>query len=182
MSSRLTRLVRLIESLSTLTGRAVAWLTLAMVLVTVVIVLLRYLFNTGWIWLQESVTWMHAVTFMIATAYTLKADDHVRVDIFYRRMTPRRRHLVDLLGSVLLLLPVCGFLLYYSLDYVADSWAVLETSREAGGLPGLFLLKTVIPVTAVLLALQGVTITVKSGLALKSDSSKGHSYDTQVKF
>ena len=182
MSKRLSRLVRLIESISTLTGRAVAWLTLAMVLVTVVIVLLRYLFHTGWIWLQESVTWMHAITFMIAAAYTLKADEHVRVDIFYRRMTPRGRHLVDLVGTLLLLLPVCGFLLYYSLDYVADSWAVLESSREAGGLPGLFLLKTIIPVTALLVALQGTTIVVKSALNLKSGTSDEPDYDSQVKF
>ncbi len=182
MSKRLSRLVRVIDTISVATGQAVAWLTLAMVLVTVVIVLLRYLFDTGWIWLQESVTWMHAITFMIAAAYTLKADEHVRVDIFYRRMTPRQRHLVDLLGSLLLLLPVCGFLLYYSLDYVAASWQVFETSREAGGLPGLFLLKTVIPVTALLLALQGATIAVKSAFALKSDNSEEGGYDSQVNF
>ncbi len=179
MSKRLSSLIRLIESISTLTGHTVAWLALAMVVVTVVVVVLRYFFDLGWIWLQESVVWMHAVTFMIAAAYTLNADEHVRVDIFYRRMTPRRRHLVDLLGSLLLLLPVCGFLFFYSLDYVADSWQVLESSREAGGLPGLFLLKTIIPVTALLLALQGLTIAAKSALALRAGSETA--YDSQAK-
>lgn len=179
MSKRLSSLIRLIESISTLTGHTVAWLALAMVVVTVVVVVLRYFFDLGWIWLQESVVWMHAVTFMIAAAYTLNADEHVRVDIFYRRMTPRRRHLVDLLGSLLLLLPVCGFLFFYSLDYVADSWQVLESSREAGGLPGLFLLKTIIPVTALLLALQGLTIAAKSALALRAGSKTA--YDSQAK-
>lgn len=177
------RLISLIDRLSLVTGRAISWLTLGMVVVTFVIVVLRYVFDLGWIWLQESVTWMHALTFMIAAAYTLNKDEHVRVDIFYRQMSPYRQHLVDLIGTIVLLLPVSAFLLLSSLEYVAMSWQIGETSREAGGLPALYLLKTVIPVTASLLALQGIALALKSLLALRSHDEAGTGYDdSQLKF
>lgn len=150
------RLIRALDAVSDATGRLVAWLTLAMVLATIAVVVLRYGFGIGLIWLQESVTWMHAAVFMLGAAWTLRQDGHVRVDIFYRRMTPRRQALVDLAGTMFLLLPTCAYLLLESLPYVASSWRVLERSREAGGLPALYLLKTVIPVMACLLMLQGV--------------------------
>ncbi len=150
------RLVRLLDAVSDVTGRAIAWLTLAMVLAAVAVVVLRYGFGIGRIWLQESVTWMHAAVFMLGAAWTLRQDGHVRVDVLYRRMSPRRQALVDLAGTVFLLLPTCAYLLLESLPYVASSWRVLERSREAGGLPALYLLKTVIPAMAGLLMLQGL--------------------------
>lgn len=108
--------------------------------------------------MQESVVWMHAAAFMLAASYTLKRDQHVRVDIFYRKMTPARKALVDVSGTVLFLIPVSAFLVVSSWDYVAVSWAIHEGSREAGGLPYPFvpLLKSLIPVTAILLIVQGV--------------------------
>jgi TRAP-type mannitol/chloroaromatic compound transport system permease small subunit len=127
-----------------------------MVLAAIAVVVLRYGFGVGKIWLQESVTWMHAAVFMLGAAWTLRHDGHVRVDIFYRRMSPRGQALVDLLGTVFLLLPTCAYLLLESLPYVASSWRVLERSREAGGLPALYLLKSVVPVMAGLLMLQGL--------------------------
>lgn len=151
-----------IDRLSEAIGHAVSWITLAMVAVTFAVVVLRYVLATGWVWLQESVTWMHAVVFILGAAYALKTGDHVRVDVFYRRFAPRTQAWVDLLGTLLLLLPTCVFLVYASYDYVASSWAIRESSREAGGMPGLFLLKTVIPVTAGLLALQGVSEVVRA--------------------
>jgi TRAP-type mannitol/chloroaromatic compound transport system permease small subunit len=147
-----------LERVSEWTGRAVAWLTLPMVVGTFVIVTLRYAFDTGWIWMQESVIWMHAAVFMLAAAYTLRDDEHVRVDIFYRKLDPRGRALVDIAGTVLLLLPMMGFILLVSFDYVAVSWSIREGSREAGGLPYPFvpLLKSVIPATALLVILQAI--------------------------
>ena len=140
------------------TGRVVAWLMLPMVAGTFIIVVLRYVFDLGWIWMQESIVWIHAAVFMLAAAYTLKRDEHVRVDIFYREMTPHRQAWVDAIGTVVFLLPVCTFLAVTSWDYVAVSWSIHEGSREAGGLPYPFmpLLKSLIPLTAVLLAVQGV--------------------------
>lgn len=160
----MTRLSDALKRFSELTGRAVAWLMLPMVAVTFVVVVLRYVFDLGWIWMQESVVWMHAAVFMLAAAYTLNRDEHVRVDIFYRSMSPKRKALVDAVGAVVFLFPVSIFLLVTSWDYVSVSWAIREGSREAGGLPYPFvpLLKSVIPLTALLLVLQGVTDLIRS--------------------
>ena len=157
-----------IDTANRVLGEALSWLTSLMILVTFVVVVLRYAFDTGWIWLQESVTWMHALVFMLAAAYTLGRDEHVRVDIFYRRMDERKKALVNLLGALFLLAPTCLFLIIVSWDYVAASWAVQESSRQAGGLPGLFLLKSVIPLTALLLLLQGLSRALNGFLTARS--------------
>ncbi len=163
-----------LEQLNVWLGRSVAWLTLCMVLVTFTVVLLRYLFNIGWIWLQESVTWMHAAVFMLAAAYTLADDEHVRVDIFYREAGPRYRALVDAAGSLFFLLPFALFLVWASWGYVQTSWSIREGSREAGGLayPAVPLMKSFIPLTAGLLALQGCVILGRSLLQLQSTTDK----------
>jgi TRAP-type mannitol/chloroaromatic compound transport system permease small subunit len=135
-------------------GRTVAWLTLLMTLLAFAVVVLRYGFNLGWIWLQESVTYLHALVFMVAAAWAFQTDDHVRVDIFYRGGSERYRNWVDLVGTLILLLPFCVFLLVIGWDYVAVSWADRETSREAGGLPLVWLLKSLILVLPALLLLQ----------------------------
>lgn len=163
----LAAFVRTIDRLNDAVGRGVAWLTLAMVLITFAVVLLRYVFAIGWVWMQESYVWLHGVVFMLGAGYTLLHQGHVRVDIFYRDAAPRWKALVDLFGSLLLLLPVVGLIFWVSLDYVADSWARLEESREAGGMPGLFLLKTVILGFCVLLGLQGLSLAGRSLLVLR---------------
>lgn len=153
-----TGISQLIDRLNRGLGRAVSWLTFAMVVVMFVTVALRYFFDSGWIWLQESVTWMHAAVFLLAAAYTLAEDDHVRVDIFYRSMSPRGKALVNTLGCLLFLLPFTGFLLWISWEYVALSWSMQEASPESGGLayPWVPLMKSFIPATAFLLLLQGI--------------------------
>ncbi len=127
-----------------------------MVLLTFTIVILRYGFNLGWIWLQESLTYLHVMVFSIAAAWTLQQDGHVRVDIFYTNMTQKNRALVDLLGSLVFLVPCCIFILIIAWPYVANSWKLLESSREAGGLPLVFLLKSLILVMPALLLGQAV--------------------------
>lgn len=164
---RLAAIVHWIDRLNDAVGRGVAWLTLAMVLITFAVVLLRYVFAVGWVWMQESYVWLHGLVFMLGAGYTLLHDGHVRVDIFYRGAAPRGKALVDLFGSLLLLLPVVVLIFFVSLDYVADSWARLEESREAGGLKGLFLLKTVILAFCVLLGLQGLALAGRSLLVLR---------------
>ena len=163
------RLLAAIDRISVVSGRLTSWLTVVMVIVTFVIVVMRYVFDAGAVWLQESVVWMHAVVFMIGAAYTLQQDEHVRVDIFYRGTSERRRAWVDLLGTLLFLLPLCGFLGYKAWDFVAVSWQLGESSREPGGMPYPFvpLLKSVLLVMPLLLALQGVAIVVRSLRALR---------------
>ena len=154
----------LLDRISIVTGRAAAWLTLIMVLVTFVVVVMRYVFDAGAVWLQESVVWMHAVVFMVGAAYTLQQEEHVRVDIFYRNMSERRRALVDLLGVLLFLLPVCVFLAIKAWDFVAVSWALRESSREPGGLPYPFvpLLKSVLLLMPLALGLQGLSMLLRA--------------------
>jgi TRAP-type mannitol/chloroaromatic compound transport system permease small subunit len=159
-------MVRLFDGLNERIGRAVAWLTLGMVLVTFAVVVLRYVFNVGWIAMQESVTYMHALVFLLGAAYTLRHDGHVRVDIFYRKMGPRAQAWVDLLGALLLLTPVCIAIIWVSWGYVASSWSLLEGSRETGGLPGVFLLKSTILAMAGLMILQGLSQAAHSALVL----------------
>jgi len=151
-----------IDAVNEWLGRCVSWLTLLMVLVTFSIVVLRYAFNIGWIAMQESVAFMHALVFMLAAAYTLKHDAHVRVDIVYQKCSLRVRAWIDFFGTLLLLLPVAGFILWSSWDYVLNSWSISEASRSSGGLPGVYLLKTAIPAMALLLILQGLAQAARS--------------------
>jgi TRAP-type mannitol/chloroaromatic compound transport system permease small subunit len=159
-----------IDQFNTRIGQAVAWMCLLMVIVTFVIVILRYWFDIGWIWLQESVIWMHAAVFMLAAAFTLVRDEHVRVDIFYRKMSPHGQALVDALGTLFFLLPVTLFLIWSSWDYVSVSWEIKETSREAGGLayPLPSLMKSFIPVMSVLLLLQAMAMLARSVVILRA--------------
>lgn len=154
----------LFDRISKFTGRIIAWFTLAMVLLTTVIVVMRYVFDAGLIWMQESVTWMHAAVFMVGAAYTLFYEEHVRVDIFYRKMTTRGQAIVDLTGVILFLLPLCGFLALMAYDFAAVSWSINETSREPGGLPYpmIPLLKSLVIVMPVAVALQGVSMMLRA--------------------
>jgi TRAP-type mannitol/chloroaromatic compound transport system permease small subunit len=153
-----------IDAFSRIVGGAVSWLTLGMVLVTTLIVILRYVFGFGIVWLQESLTWMHAVVFMLGAAFTLQRDEHVRVDIFYRGMGERGRALVDSAGVLLFVLPLSAYVIYESWGYVATSWSITEISINAGGLPYPFLplLKTLLLVMPVLVALQSVSLLLQS--------------------
>ena len=142
-------------------GQAVSWLTLVMVLLTFSIVVMRYGFNQGWIGLQEGVTYLHAAVFTMAIAWAYQADEHVRVDIFYRDKSPSHQAWVNLLGTLVFLVPFSIFLLVIAWDYVASSWSAMETSREAGGLPFVYLLKSLILVMPLLLLIQSFS-TVKN--------------------
>lgn len=159
-----------IECFIGITGRMVSWLTFFMVIITFLVLVLRYLFDIGSIALQESVSYMHATVFLIGAAWTLQQDVHVRVDIIYCRCSDKTRAIIDLLGSLFLLLPLMLFIAWISFDYVQDSWSVHEGSREAGGLPGVFLLKTLIPVMALLLVLQAIANVLKAITTLQRRS------------
>lgn len=166
---RLESVAEVLDVIAEVTGRVVSWLTLGMVVVTFVIVVLRYAFGVGWIAMQESVGYMHALVFMLGAAYTLKHEGHVRVDVLYRGFGPRMQAWVDLLGTLFLLLPVSAFLIWVSWEYVASSWRLREASPQAGGLPGVFLLKTVIPLMAALLLLQGIAQALRCLLVLRGE-------------
>ena len=162
----MTALADRIDRLTTLVGRAVAWLALAIVLLQFALVVARYLFGLGSIWLTETVIYAHATLFMLAAAWTLKAGGHVRVDIFYAEASARTKAIIDLIGAVLLLLPFALVLVWLSVPYAARSWAILERSQESSGLPLVFLLKTLIPAFSLLMALQGIAQAIRALSAL----------------
>ena len=150
------RFVRFLDGVNELIGTSVAWLTLVMMLTTCGVVVARYIFNVGSIALQESVMYLHGTVFMLGITYTLKHQGHVRVDIFYARFSTRTRAIIDSLGTIIFLFPIGLFFFISSLDYVSFSWSLKEGSAQPGGLPGVFVLKTLIPVMAFLLLLQGL--------------------------
>ena len=150
-------------------GRAAAWLNLGMVGATCVVVALRYAFDTGAIFLQESVVYLHGAAFLIGLSYALAHDAHVRVDVLYSRLTARSRTWVNLCGHLFFLAPTAGAILVLSRGYVADSWAVLEGSQEVGGVPAVFLLKTLIPVSAALLLVQTAALVARAVRELRGE-------------
>ncbi len=137
-------------------GRSLAWLTLLMGAITFAIVLFRYGFDLGAIAAQESVLYLHAAVFMLGIPYALKQDEHVRVDVLYSRLSASGRARVNLIGHGLFLIPTALTLLWLSLPYAAASWRILEGSPEVGGIPAVFLLKSLIPLMCLLLFLQGL--------------------------
>jgi TRAP-type mannitol/chloroaromatic compound transport system permease small subunit len=172
---RLAAFAAAIDRLTAAVGRAVTWCLVGMVLLQVAVVLMRYVLGVGSIWLSEAIVYAHATLFMAAAAWTLQRGGHVRVDIFYADASPRTRAIVDLAGALLLLLPFCAVLAWFSLPYVARSWAILERSGEASGLPLVFLLKTLIPLFALLLALQGLAQAASAWLVLTGGAAASES-------
>lgn len=144
-------------------GNGVAFASIAMALVTTVVVILRYGFEQGAIAAQESVLYLHGALFMLGAAPTLLADKHVRVDVFYRNFNPRQQTWVNTLGHTLLTTPICLLIVFGSWGYVSESWMIMESSPEPGGIPAVFLLKTLIPAMGVLLLLQAIS-SIISGL------------------
>ena len=164
-------LTRAIDVLNDTIGKAIAWLALIMVMTEFTVVVMRYLFGVGSQYLQESVLYMFGTMFLLAAGYTLRNDSHVRIDILYGRATPRRKAQIDLFGTVFFLIPVCLQILWAATPFVINSWASLEGSLEGTGLPLRFVLKSVIPVFAVLVILQGIALAIRATLVLMGRES-----------
>lgn len=164
--------LRWIDSVNRHTGQGVAWLSLAMVLVTVGDVIMRYLFNTGAVFIQELEWHLFGVLFLLAAGYTLLIDGHVRVDIIYARLSKRSKAWIDLFGTVVLLLPVCALVVWSSHKFVGNSWAFQEGSPDPGGLPARYIIKSMIPLGFLLLGLQGIGEAIRSVLTITSPEER----------
>ena len=175
------KIVQNIDQLNEAIGRQTSWLVLSLVLTTFLVATLRYGFSLGWIWLQELYVWMHGAIIMLAAAYTLLHDGHVRIDIFYRSLSPNGKAWVNLICTTLFLLPTVITIAWFIFPYVLLSWERFETSREAGGMQGLFIWKTTMMFFCILLLLQGVALILKSvailfgplGLNIKNSNETG---------
>lgn len=162
----LAAIVSVIDRINEAAGRIVSWLVICLVFVTCAVAVLRYGFSAGWVWLQELYIWAHAIIFLTAAGYTLLHEGHVRIDVFYGPASRRTKAWIDLFGTLFFLFPTLGLIGWVVFPYVRLSWERLELSQEAGGLPGLFLLKTCMLLFVVLLALQGFALILRSILAL----------------
>ena len=158
------KFIEIINQLNIKIGKFFSWALLFMVILTFIIVVLRYVFNIGFIWMQELVRYLYASVFMVCAAYTLALDEHVRVDIFYSKLKPKYKSLVNILGSIIFLIPVSLCTIYYSYTYVLNSWVQLEGSLEERGLHAVYLLKSLIWVFALMLTLQAIYIVIKNTL------------------
>jgi TRAP-type mannitol/chloroaromatic compound transport system permease small subunit len=152
---------RALEALQAALGALLVTLTPLLVLLCFGLVAARYGLGKGSIAVQEAMLWLHACVFMLGMAWALRLDRHVRVDVLQSRFSARTRAWIEAGGHLLLLLPFALFLLWISLDYVAASWRIGESSREPGGLPGVFLLKGLIPLSAWLLSVQSLVLCLR---------------------
>jgi TRAP-type mannitol/chloroaromatic compound transport system permease small subunit len=158
----LLALARGLDGVNDAVGRSARWLTVGMVLVQFAVVVLRYIYGTSYVWAQELVVYLHAGVFMLGAGYTLLQDGHVRVDVVYSEVGARAKAAIDLAGTLLLLIPSCIVILLYTWDFVAKSWAILEGPMAIGGIPAVFLLKSLIPAFAGLLLLQGISTAIRA--------------------
>jgi TRAP-type mannitol/chloroaromatic compound transport system permease small subunit len=169
------KLANIIDQINEWVGRIAGWSLFLMVIITFLVVVFRYgIENLYSIAFQESAMYFHALAFMVGIAYTFKHQEHVRVDIFYQNFSPQKKAWVDLFGTLFLLIPFCVFILWISTDYVLSSWQDMEGSKETGGLPLLFILKSFIPLFTLLLLLQGISESIKSLLVLASKQESDH--------
>ena len=150
--------MKFINKTNTRIGKSFAWLLLIMVILTCIIVVLRYLFNIGFIWMQELVRFCYAMVFLACAAYTLAEDEHVRVDIIYSNLSSKSKSIINIAGSIMFVIPVCLAIIYYSFNYVVNSWAQLEGSLEERGLHAVYILKSFIWIFAILLIFQALSI------------------------
>ncbi len=160
--TRLAALAEAIDRFNRSVGDAICWLALLLVLTQFAVVLLRYLFGTGSVFLQESLLYQHGLILMLGAGATLARDGHVRVDLFHRRLGARGRALVEVVGTLLFLLPVLAAIAFHSWGYVAGAWATLEGSTEMAGIPARFLLKSTILAFCAVLALQGIAVIARA--------------------
>lgn len=164
----LDRYIRFTDKLNQKTGSAASWLTLLLVAVISYDVFSRYLLQSGSVALQELEWHLFAAVFLLGAAYTLRVDEHVRVDVFYSKYSEKQKAWLNLAGVVLFLIPFCLMIIVTSFNFVKISFLLKETSPDAGGLPGRYILKALIPLSFILLILQGISLAFKSILVLKS--------------
>lgn len=171
VSAALRRIALALDTVSTQIGGAARWFALGLVIVTATVVIQRYIFGYASTKLQESVIYMHALLFLLASASTLLVDGHVRVDILYSKATERGKAWIDLLGTYLTLIPMSALILWASTGYMNSTWRILERSRESDGLPFVFLLKTAIPLFAIMMILQGISMACRAALTISGEDA-----------
>lgn len=165
-------LASLFDRINKHVARTIMWAGLGMALIQLLVVIMRYVFGINFIWMQESIIYLFGALFLLSAGYALLTDDHVRVDIFYRESSVKRKALVNFIGTYLFLFPVCGLIIWAAGPYVGRAWAVLEGSQETSGIQAVFLIKSLIPAFATLMAMAGFSLATKSVLILVDEKAE----------
>jgi len=160
-----------IDNLNEWIGKCISWLNPVLVLLITLNVILRYFFNYSSAWMKELEWHLFSVLFLLGASYTLKHDEHVRVDIFYQRFGPRARALINLTGTLIFLLPGCYLVIWSSLPFVEMAWKFKENSPDPGGLGMRYLLKAVLPLGFLLIIIQGFSLAATSLRQLSNKES-----------
>ena len=168
----LKKIIFFIENITSKIGKKVSWLILFMTLIAFSVALLRYFFNIGFVWMQELYIWMHGLVFLLAAAYTLQEDKHVRVDIFYRKFSEKNKAYINVFFSILFIIPFILIVSKYSIPYILKSWLSLEKSREAGGLQFLYIYKTSIILFCFFLFIQTIALILRCVLVISKKEVK----------
>ena len=168
----ISKIISTIDNVTEYFGKCLSWAAIVMALLTGLVVFLRYGLNLGSIFAQEAVTYLHGSLFMLGAIYTLKSGKHVRVDIFYRKFDVKSQAWVDAIGNIVFLIPFCLFIFFITLDYVAQSWSMREASADPGGIPAVYLLKSLLPMMAIGLVLQGLAETLRSVLVILDEDAR----------
>ena len=147
-------LIKILNIFSEKIGRISSLLVLFLILLVSVSVILRYVFSIGFIWIQDLYIWIHAIFILLGISYTLKMNNHVRIDLLYRNFNKKKRNLINLIGLIIFGIPLTYLLLVNGLDYFTRSYNLNEGSKESGGLPNIFILKFFIFFLGILLFLE----------------------------
>ena len=164
--------VRIVSAINNVVGQVLSWLALACVLLCFSVVVQRYVFHTSTLWMQDLYVWVAGAMFTGVSGFALLRNDHVRVDIFYRPWSVRRKAIADLIGVLLFLLPFVIVIWIFAWTNVARSWGLREGSGNIGGMPGLFILKSFILVFAALIGAQGLAMAARSILVLTGNEHR----------
>lgn len=154
--------MRTLDAISIWSGRLFAWLIIPMVCCLVYEVFARYLFNSPTLWAYDMTYMLYGSHFMLGSAYTLAVQGHIRTDFFYRLWPARWQGTIDAILYACLFFPGLAFFLYESTDFAVTSWVRQELGISSPWNPPIYPFKTVIPVTAALLILQGISEFIKS--------------------
>ncbi len=158
-----------IDKISELTGRISSWFVVLMVLITCLVVIMRYILGLGSVLLQDIVLYLHASLFLLGASFAFKRDSHVRVDIFYRDLSNKNKSVINLVGNLVLLQPLCLVIFLYSWGFVEFSWQIMESSPEPDGLPFVYLQKTLLLLMSFFLWIQSISEILKSLILLRDD-------------
>jgi len=164
----MNQVTALLDSFSEMTGRFCSWFVVLMTLITCVVVVMRYGLDLGSVLLQDVVLYLHGALFLLGSSFALKRDAHVRVDIFYREFSYKRKALVDLVGHCLFLQPVCWAIFLFCLSFVGESWRHMEGTPEPDGLPFVYVQKSLLIALCIFLALQSFSEILKNILRIKN--------------